>query len=171
MKTLHLLRHAKSSWDDSTLDDHDRPLAPRGERAALALADHWAACGVRPDLVLCSTACRARQTLERILPRWDSPPAVRWDRGLYLTSAPELLERVQGLADAHASVLLVGHNPGLGELATLLAGSGDPALRRRLMRKYPTGAWVELRFAVGSWRDVVSHGGKLLRFVRPKELR
>jgi phosphohistidine phosphatase len=171
MKTLHLLRHAKSSWDDPALDDHDRPLAPRGERAALALADHWNACGVRPDLVLCSTACRARQTLERILPSWDPPPAVRWDPGLYLTSAPELLERVQGLADAHASVLLVGHNPGLGELAALLAGSGDPALRRRLVRKYPTGAWVELRFAVGHWRDVGSQGGKLLRFVRPKELR
>jgi phosphohistidine phosphatase len=78
---------------------------------------------------------------------------------------------VQGLADAHASVLLVGHNPGLGELAALLAGSGDPALRRRLVRKYPTGASVELRFAVGHWRDVGSQGGKLLRFVRPKELR
>lgn len=171
MKTLHLLRHAKSSWDDSALDDHDRPLAPRGERAARALADHWAACGVRPDLVLCSTACRARQTLERILPRWDPPPAVRWDPGLYGASAPELLERVQGLADTHASVLLVGHNPGLGELATLLAGSGAPVLRRSLVRKYPTGAWVELRFAVGPWRDVMSHGGKLLRFVRPKDLR
>ena len=171
MKTLHLLRHAKSSWDDAALDDHDRPLAPRGVRAARALADHWDACGVRPDLVLCSTARRARDTLERILPHWESPPAVRWDPGVYLSSARELLERIQCLDDTHASALVVGHNPGLGELAARLAGAGDPKLRRHLVRKYPTGAWLELRFEVDRWRDVASHGGELVRFVRPKELR
>ena len=140
MRFLYLLRHAKSSWADPDLSDHDRPLAPRGERAARRIARHMRRERIRPGLVLCSTAARARRTLEIIAPAMGDAVAVLVEDWLYGVEAKDLLSRLREVPDAVDAVLVVGHNPGLQELAVELAGEGDTGALRKLNEKFPTGA-------------------------------
>ncbi len=170
MRTLHLLRHAKSSWTDERLSDHDRPLDRRGERAATLVGVYFAQHDVRPAVALCSSARRTRETLDRILPCLDPAPELRVERELYLAGPAELLSSIAGVPDEVEAVLLVGHNPGIAELAVRLAVRGDREARQRLARKFPTAACAELRFPDPGWRDLASGGGELLRFVTPKDL-
>jgi phosphohistidine phosphatase len=161
VKTLWLLRHAKSSWDDPTLSDHERPLAPRGHKAGKRIR-HWATENrLRPDLVLCSTAARAQATLELVL-RGLGKPEVLFEVDLYHASADFLLDRVRGLDSEVGSVLLIGHNPGMHDLADLLAPPGPEA--------FPTAALAELRLEVEAWHDVRPGCGLLQRLVLPREL-
>jgi phosphohistidine phosphatase len=138
MAVLHVLRHAKSSWDDPGLADVDRPLAPRGRRAARRIGEHLRESGIRPALVLCSPAARARQTVE-LLALDDAEIVV--EDGLYGAGAPELAARLRRLAGAVPHVLLVGHNPALQALVLELARPGE--LRERVAAKLPTGALAE----------------------------
>ena len=117
MKTIYLLRHAKSSWDDSSLPDHDRPLNGRGRSAAPRVGAHMRAEGYLPDLVLCSTATRTRLTLEGVLSELEVEPAIEFEEELYLAAPSEMLDLVRSVPDTVESVLLVGHNPGTGMLA------------------------------------------------------
>jgi phosphohistidine phosphatase len=167
MKRLYLLRHAKSSWKDTSLPDHDRPLAGRGRRAAKAIARHMREHGVEPELVLCSTAQRARQTLDRIEPALGSA-TVRVERDLYAASAPALLERLRGVPDAVESVMVIGHNPGLQELALELARPASAA--GELEAKYPTGALATLAFEASSWQELDRDTAELVELVRPRDL-
>ena len=128
VRTLHLLRHGKSSWKDGALDDHDRPLSKRGRRAAAVLADHLARSGLAPDLVLCSSALRARQTFD-LIARALKPPRVIVERALYEAGPRRLLRYLRELPESAQCVLLVGHNPALHELALTLA---DTPSRSRL---------------------------------------
>ena len=149
MKRLYVLRHAKSSWDDPARSDHDRPLAPRGRRAAKSMARHMREQHVEPELVLCSTAKRALQTLERIEPALGRR-AVQVEAELYAAGAQELLERLQAVDDAVGSVMVIGHNPGLEDLVLALA---RPSPRRREVEaKYPTAALATLDLDAGRWR-------------------
>lgn len=169
MKVLYLLRHAKSSWDDPVLADHERPLSPRGRRAAARIAEHLNSEGIRPALILCSSSRRTRQTLELVaaaLP--DVPTQVEAD--LYGAGEGSLLRRLQQLPDTAGSVLLVGHNPGLQELALALAGGGDPETLARLRAKVPTGALATLAAPVTRWRDLRPRGAELVAFVVPRGL-
>jgi len=171
MKTLLLLRHAKSAWSDPRLDDHDRPLNGRGERAAKAIADHIARQGPHPDLILCSTAMRTRQTLAPLLKRLEGPaPPIALERGLYLASEDALLARLQAVADDVPTVLLIGHNDGIGQLAADLAGDGASDALEALRAKYPTGSLAVLRTPDGSWRDLKPGAARLLAFTRPRDL-
>lgn len=171
MKTLLLLRHAKSAWSDARLADHDRPLNRRGERAAKAMADHLVATGRRPDLVLCSTALRTRQTLAAVVDRLGPPaPPILLDKGLYLAPQARLLAQLRAVADTVSSLLLVGHNDGIGDLAVALAGSGPDEALERLHEKYPTGALAVLAVPGGSWRDLVPGTARLVEFTRPRDL-
>jgi phosphohistidine phosphatase len=167
MKRLYLLRHAKSSWKDTSLPDHDRPLAGRGRRAAEAIARHMREHGVEPELVLCSTARRARETLDRIEPALGSP-AVRVESDLYAASAPALLERLRGIPDTVESVMVIGHNPGLQELALELARPASAA--SELAAKYPTGALATLAFDASSWQELGRDTAELVELVRPRDL-
>jgi phosphohistidine phosphatase len=135
MKRVYLLRHAKSSWKHPELPDRDRPLAGRGKRAAKAIVKHMRAQEFEPELVLCSTARRARETLERIEPALGRAP-VRVEGELYGASARELLVRLRRLPDDVGSVLVIGHNPGMHELASELAGSAP-----ELVGKFPRRRW------------------------------
>jgi phosphohistidine phosphatase len=164
-RVLHLLRHAKSSWDDPELPDADRPLTGRGERAAARLARQLARDRVAPGLVLCSTARRARQTLELILPVLGDPEVV-FEDGLYGAGAPALLTRVRQLPAGIREAMLIGHNPGIHELALSLAGPGTPV---SLREGFPTGALVSLRFEAATWGDL-RRGGVVTRLLRPREL-
>ena len=167
MKRLYLLRHAKSSWKEPGLPDHDRPLAGRGRRAAKAIARHLREQGIEPQLVLCSPARRARETLEAIEPALGRR-AVRVEPELYGASAGVLLEQLRGVRDDLESVMLVGHNPGLQQLALALARPA-PELDE-LEAKYPTAALVTLAFPGPSWRDLDRGTAELVGFVRPRDL-
>ena len=161
MKRLWLLRHAKSSWDDPSLADHDRPLAPRGRRAAKLVRTWAAGHDVRPELVLCSTAVRARATLDLVTDALGTPE-VEFEDGLYHAWADELLERLRLVPAGVRELLLVGHNPGFENVVALLAPPGVEA--------FPTGALAELRLAVDDWGDVRPGCAELVQLVLPRAL-
>jgi phosphohistidine phosphatase len=168
MKRLYLLRHAKSSWKQSGVPDHDRPLARRGRRAATTMAAHLREQGIAPELVLCSTALRARETFDGIEPALGTP-VVRFEPELYGASPDVLLDRLHKVDDAIGSVMLIGHNPSLELLALDLARPEEPAVRE-LAAKYPTAALATLVVAEGSWRTLGHGTAELTGFVRPRDL-
>jgi phosphohistidine phosphatase len=164
-----VLRHAKSSWDDPDLPDRLRPLTRRGRKAVTALARHMRASGIAPDLVLCSPAVRAVQTWEGVASGLPAGTEVEVDDELYAASAGDLLGRLRRLAADVDSVLVIGHNPGLEDLTLGLVGHGDPALRRRLEAKFPTGALATLD-APGAWHDLRWGSSTLVAYVLPRDL-
>ena len=166
MRTLYLLRHGKSSWDDPGLPDRERPLAPRGVRDAKRIATHLLRLEIAPGLVLCSPALRARQTLEPIEATVPEAP-VEVDERLYGASSETLLERVRAVPDEVPSVLLIGHNPGLQDLALLLAARGDEL--ERLEAKFPTAALATL--SLERWSSLGAGDAELGAYVVPKQLR
>ena len=167
MKRLYLLRHGKSSWKDTGPRDHDRPLAIRGRRAAEAIARHVRDYDLEPELVLCSTARRARETLDRIQPALGAP-TVELEDDLYAASADALLQRLRRVPDTLASVMLIGHNPGLQELALDLARPA-PAVSE-LARKFPTAALATLEFRASTWQELDHETGEIVALVRPRDL-
>lgn len=166
---IYLLRHAKSSWDEPDLVDRERPLAKRGRKAVGLLRDHFHESGVAPDLVLCSSAVRAIQTLEGV--REGLPPGARVEieAGLYAAGAASLLGRLRRLPEEVGSVMFVGHNPAIEDLAAQLSGGGDPDARAALEAKYPTGGLATLAFE-GVWRDLDPEGATLEAFAVPRRL-
>ena len=175
MLTLTMLRHAKSSWEEP-LDDFDRPLAPRGEKAAPEIGAALAARGLHPDLILCSGAVRARETLTLVLEKLGRPaPEVIYDDALYMAAPRMLLRRLHGIGsafqrDTPRHVMLVGHNPGFEELALLLIGSGSAEDRARLAAKFPTAAAAVITFDVDGWAAIAPGTGRLEHFLTPKRL-
>ena len=167
MSTLYLLRHAKSAWDDVALTDHERPLAPRGLRDGERMASYLEGVGVQPELVLCSSAVRTRQTLDLVSPALGDGEVVIED-GIYGASASELLERIQRVPDSVGSVLVIGHNPGLEDLAIGLAATG--AALDQLSAKFPTCAFAALDLGEGAWADVVPGAATLTAFATPKTI-
>ncbi len=165
---LWLLRHAKSSWYDPDLEDRDRPLAPRGEQAADQMRDYIATAGIRPALVLCSSALRTRQTLARVLPALGPEVEIRIEPTIYTFDADLLLDRVQAIPESVASAMLIGHNPAMQDLAVRLAATGERL--DELAQKYPTGALAEIELPAASWREVGETQGDLARFVIPRGL-
>jgi phosphohistidine phosphatase len=161
MRQLFLLRHAKSSWDEPSLADHDRPLAPRGRRAAKRIGKHMRRQQIRVALVLCSSARRARETLGLVAP----PGEARIERELYGATAAELLERLRRVPDDVDAVMLIGHEPAIRDLAVGLAGSGSELTGH----KFPTAALATLTFA-GPWSTLAPDRAELAAFVRPREL-
>ena len=170
MKTLYLLRHAKSSWDDPTLADHDRPLAPRGRKAAPRMAVWLRTEARRPDMVICSSAARARETWDLIARELQPAPEVDIRRSVYDAGPDQLIATARGAPARVATLMLVGHNPAMEEAAALLAGGGDTRALATMQSKYPTAALAELSFDVDNWADIGRDAGYLARFVRPKDL-
>jgi phosphohistidine phosphatase len=168
VRTVVLLRHGKSSWSDSTLADIDRPLAPRGERASRKLAKYIRRKRIRPALVLCSPALRARETLEAVEASLGKRCVVEVVPQLYAASEQELLERLQALPEAVSSVMLIGHNPGLHDLALVLASRG--ADLPQLEEKFPTGALATLVVHSESWTTVGAGDAELVDYVVPRQL-
>jgi phosphohistidine phosphatase len=167
MRRLLLLRHAKSDWTKG-VSDHERPLAPRGQRDAPRIGQEIARRGLSPDHAIISTSRRTRETFSFIEPFLDRH-TVRYERAIY-EAAPEAILRVIRAAepDAH-SVMIVGHNPGLEQTATyLVAGGGTVA--DPLDEKFPTAALAVLDFDIASWPDIAGHQGKLALFLTPKKL-
>jgi phosphohistidine phosphatase len=168
MHTLYLLRHAKSSWADQTLPDRERPLARRGRRDAKRIAKHLARLEIAPEIVLCSTAERTRETLELVGPAFGATSMVSLEANLYAASAEELLERIRAVPETVASVMVIGHNPGLQDLALVLASDG--AELGRLEAKFPTAALATLTLVDTSWRRLSQGDAMLAAYVVPKQL-
>lgn len=169
MKLLYLLRHAKSSWDDPGVEDRNRPLAPRGRRAAQRIAEHLRGGGVAPALVLCSSSLRARQTLAAVVPELESDAELRIEGALYSAGADELLARLRAVPESVPSVLLIGHNPGLQELALSLACGGGAL--ERLRERFPTAALATLAIPTAGWPELRTGDAELEGYVVPRELR
>jgi len=167
MKTLTLLRHAKSGWEDSSLSDFERPLNARGRSGARAMGREMRALGLGWDRIVASPAARVTETIDGLIESYG-PLAPVYDEDIYLASLDTLLEIVRATDDAHATLLLIGHNPGMERLALLLSRGGP--LHDEIALKYPTGALAEVSLPVEHWRDVAESGGTLVRFLRPRDL-
>lgn len=167
-RQLLLLRHAKSSRDDPSLADHERPLSKRGRKAAAAMRAAILSRGLSPDLALVSTARRTRETFEALEP-WPRSLRVMFPDALYHASPATMLELLHEVEPSRRCVLVVGHNPGLMELASLLAGSDEGVLAQRLASGFPTGALAVFEL-MGPWSTIDAGAAKLMDFVTPREL-
>lgn len=168
MKQLLLLRHAKSSWDDPGLDDFDRPLAERGLKAAQSMGRELAAREWLPDLALVSSALRTRDTWRLVAAELPAHPQVAFAKALYGASAADILSKIRQADPSRDSLLVVGHNPGLEDLARQLAGPGSEAkARKKLEEKFPTTALARFVFE-GDWSGLSS--ARLTHCLMPKDL-
>lgn len=168
MHQLLLLRHAKSSWDDANQPDRDRPLNQRGRQSAARVRAAMRDLGLAPDLVLVSSARRTLETLDALEP-WIDTPLIEPLDALYLATAGQVLDAIRGAPETVRTLLVIGHNPGLHDLAlTLCADPGAPAARD-LAGGFPTAALAE--FLVSTpWNRLVPGGARLARFLTPKGL-
>jgi len=170
LKRLILFRHGKSEWKDTDIPDHDRPLAPRGERAAVVMGRYLRQIEQPIDLVLSSTARRARDTWALAATQIDGLIPTRTDAGIYLKGSDGLVDRIQEIEAGVSNLLVVGHNPDLEELCQLLSADGDKALRGEAARKFPTGAIAIIDLEIDDWVDLPGSTGKLVDFQTPKNL-
>ena len=170
MRTLYLLRHAKSSWDDPRLPDHERPLSERGQRAAGQIALHLERNAIRPALVLCSSARRTRETLAAIRVALGENADVVVEDELYGADAGQLVVRLRRCPPEAPSVMVIAHNPGLEDVAQHLAGDGDERALRQLRTKFPTGALATLDIGEHPWADLAPGQAYLVSLVTPREL-
>jgi phosphohistidine phosphatase len=164
---LVLVRHAKSSWDDPNLADHDRPLAPRGEKALRRMRQHLEELGIRPDLVLCSSARRTKATLQGIEKAFGHHAVVEVEDRLYAADARELLARLHSIGDDVGIALMVGHNPGIADLIDLLVARDDAGPGAE---DVPTGAIAVVSLAA-PWPSVEPGTGTLESLWRPRPAR
>ncbi|MBA8903587.1 histidine phosphatase family protein [Phyllobacterium sp. P30BS-XVII] len=167
MLRLMLLRHAKSDWPDG-IDDHDRPLAGRGRHASPLMTEYMAQEGLRPDLAIVSTARRTMETWKLVRPAFAREIDWREEARIYEAPARVIVDIVRSTEPAIRSLLIVGHNPGLHDVALQLIGNGKEADLARLRLKYPTAGLVVIDFKAKSWSDLAEKTGQLDRFVTPK---
>ncbi|MEL6265668.1 MAG: histidine phosphatase family protein [Pseudomonadota bacterium] len=170
MKTVILLRHAKSSWSDPELEDHERPLNKRGKAAAPLMGDWLERSGYRPDLVLCSPAKRTRQTLRRIAAAMPDMPAAVIEPRLYHADPGEMFGILAEQPDSATSVLVVGHQPGLSAFARKLVNGHVRPHCTRAFQHFPTAAAAVLTLNVARWRELTPHTAEFIDFAVPREL-
>ena len=170
MRRLFLFRHAKSSWQEDGQDDFDRPLNARGRKAPPVTAAFLRRNGLFPDLVLCSTACRARETIALALPFLQGEATILLEDRLYLASAAKLFNRLHEIDDRFRQVMIVAHNPGLQDLALMLTASGADDDMTLIQSKFPTAALAQIDFRAESWSTVMRRTGMLVHFVTPRVL-
>jgi phosphohistidine phosphatase SixA/8-oxo-dGTP pyrophosphatase MutT (NUDIX family) len=169
-RLIYLFRHAKSIQGVGDLEDFDRPLASRGELDCTIMARYVALADISPDLVLCSAALRARQTVQRSMPSLGDQAVVEYDRSLYLAEPAAIQEQLWRTATDVSSVMVVGHNPGIQSLAIRLTGSGDEVASVRLKKKFPAGAIAILVFRGRSWNELDTGRCELHSLVRPRDI-
>jgi phosphohistidine phosphatase len=167
---LLLLRHAKSEKAEPGMRDHVRRLNDRGERDAETIGAYLAHHGLIPDLVAVSTSQRTRETWEHVAAMLSASPPVAFEERLYNAGAEAILAVVKETKPAVRTLMVIGHNPGLHEVARLLIASGDVEARERLNEGLPTTGLAAIDFAGKDWRKLHPHGGRLERFVTPRSL-
>ena len=170
MKRLAILRHAKSSWDDPTLDEFNRPLNERGWKAARRIGSEMKRRGIEFDLVLSSTAARTRETIDGVAEKYEFRAPIRFEQQLYLASEARLLALVRGLDEEVRAPLIVGHNPGLELLVSSLTSDDRHGYRRRVEGKFPTAALAIIELPARRWAEVEPASGEIVELVLPREL-
>lgn len=171
MKTLTLLRHAKSDWSDQTLRDFDRPINERGVRGATEMGRYLTREAPEIGTIIASPAVRSAETLEVLGTTWTLPASPVWDRRIYLASSPQLMDVVATVSDEYRHIMVVGHNPGLEEMIfDLVMDDGASPLLDEVEEKFPTCSLATLELAIAKWADITDRCGKLVRFVRPRDL-
>lgn len=171
MKTLSILRHAKSSWDDAGLPDFERPLAPRGRKAAPLMGRHMRELGIAPDLVLCSPALRTRETASLTLNELgEHRPPVTYDETIYEATADALMAALRPLPATIGHVLMIGHNPGLQDLILELTAGRLEGPHAAIAAKLPTAALVVLELAIQEWRQIEPGCGTVRHVATPRQL-
>jgi len=148
----------------------ERELTPRGRRDAGVLGRHMQAKGLRPDLALVSASARTRETVALLMAHWPAPAPLDIQRGLYLAEAPAMLEALRAAPDEASTLMVVGHNPGMADLAMNLTAGGDPDARMRMMAGFPTCALAVFEVKADSWAELTFQGARLVDFVTPKHL-
>ena len=161
MLTLYLLRHAKSSWDDTSKQDFERQLSNRGRKACALIGEFIQEKGIDFDLVLVSTAVRTRETIELIKEHAKFRGEVRYDERIYEATVSQLLEIISQIDNDRESVLLVGHNPGIEELLALLTGE---------QQRVTTANFAKIKLKATKWSGNLANKGTLEWIVRPKEI-
>lgn len=169
MKKLLVLRHGKSSWDDPDIPDQERPLTERGRQAARRMSKYLKDKRLEPSLVMCTSALRARQTLELLTPAFPKGATINIEPRLYSASGDELITRLRRVSQAAPAVLMVGHNPAMQELVLTLAS--ENAKLDSIRKKFPTAALAVLDAEIDEWKDLRPSGATLVDFVTPKGLR
>ncbi len=164
---LLLVRHAKSAWNDPALADHDRPLAPRGRKAVRRLSEHLVHAAHRPEIVVCSSSRRTVDTLEGISAALPTRVRVEIDDVVYAADSETLLARLRSLDSDLRCAMLIGHNPGIQDLALRLAGAGDADMLAQVATKFPTGAAVTLSFD-GAWHELGAGTARLDDLFMPR---
>jgi len=171
VKTLALLRHAKSDWSDARARDFDRPLNARGVRGAQAMGQHIKTTGMAFERILASPAVRVAETIEEASKAWGHSFPVEWDRRIYLASSATLIDLLRELQGEPASVLMIGHNPGLEDLIfDLVPDDGTSPLREEVEVKFPTATFAVLDLAIERWAELDERCGKLVSMKRPRDL-
>jgi phosphohistidine phosphatase len=170
MLTLSLLRHAKSSWKNPSLADYDRGLSARGEAAAPLMGQAIAEHGLVPDLVLCSSSRRTRDTLDLVLPSLKPKPEIRYEDVLYHAEPDGILDMLRQEPSQFGHIMVIGHNPCFHMLAHDLIGSGPLLARDRLSAKLPTCGLVVIRFHVHMWEEIAYGTGELALYLVPSDL-
>lgn len=171
MKTLGLYRHAKSDWSDARSRDFDRPLNERGRRGAAAMGQHIREYGALWDRIVASPAARCAETIETGYQTIGKTYSVNWDRRIYLASSASLLDLLRELEDDPASLLMVGHNPGLEDLIfDLVPDDGSSPLRDIVEVKFPTAAFAVLELDIERWEQADANCARLIHLVRPRDL-
>ena len=169
MKRLALLRHAKSSWDEADLDDFQRPLNGRGQKAARRMGREMKQRGIAFDLVLASPATRVRETIEGVAEKCPGLDRnVRFEQSIYLADSSTLIDLVHSLPDEIETALIIGHNPGLERLVLQLSKDGER--RSRVAEGYPTAALAIIEFDADHWTSVAPGSGDLVELILPREL-
>jgi phosphohistidine phosphatase len=167
---LLLLRHAKSEKAEPGMADRERRLNARGQSDAATMGGYIARHGLAPDLAVVSTAQRTRETWERVAAALSMPPAPIYEERLYNAGRDAILTVTRQVGGIAHTLLVIGHNPGLHDLARTLIASGDVEWRERLNEGLPTAGLVVIEFAGENWRKLHAHGGRLERFVTPRSL-
>ena len=171
MKILGLFRHAKSDWQDPRARDFDRPLNARGRKGAAIMGKHVRDHGVRWERMLSSPAIRCAETIEIACQAAGQPVAVQWDRRIYLASSVTLADLLREQAGDPASILMVGHNPGLEDLIfDLVPDDGSSPLRDVVEEKFPTASFAVLELDIECWGELRDRCGKLVHLTRPRDL-
>ena len=171
MKYLGLYRHAKSDWADKRARDFDRPLNARGRKGALAMARHIRDYGLIWDHILASPAVRCAETVEIGCQAVGRTYPVIWDRRIYLASSATLLDLLREIEGDPASVLMIGHNPGLEDLIfDLVPDDGSSPLRDVVEEKFPTAAFAVLELDIAAWDDAAPGQARLVHLTRPRDL-
>ena len=171
MKLLGLFRHAKSDWNDARLRDFDRPLNERGRKGAALMGVHMRDYGVRWNRIIASPAARVTQTIQIAGDAAGESPPVIWDRRVYLAGSQTLIDLLRELEDDPASVIMVGHNPGLEDLIfDLVPDDGSSPLREIVEVKFPTAAFAVLELDIDHWSDIADGCARLVYLKRPRDL-